>query len=106
VHGYISAPLAKQTGFSQEDLDLFWSALMSMFDHDRSAARGEMATQKLIVFKHDDALGNSPAKTLFELVGVAAAKDRNGPARSFSDYEVTVPQQNAMPPGVQVIEMV
>ena len=69
-HGYISAPLAKRTGFSEDDLTLFWNALMNMFDHDRSAARGEMAVQKLIVFKHQSELGNASAQKLFQLVTV------------------------------------
>ncbi len=61
VHSFISAPLAQQTGFSENGLKIFWTALINMFDHDRSAARGEMASQKLIVFKHDSELGNAPA---------------------------------------------
>jgi len=105
AHGFISAPLAKQTGFSEEDLDLFWNALMNMFDHDRSAARGEMATRKLIVFKHDSALGNAPAHKLFDLVKVASAEGREGPARTFSDYTVTIDRDNC-PKGVELIEMV
>ncbi len=59
VHGFVSAPLAKQTGFSEDDLELFWNSLINMFDHDRSATRGEMAARKLIVFKHDSELGNA-----------------------------------------------
>ena len=69
-HGFVSANLAKQTGFSQEDLDLFWEALKNMFDVDRSAARGLMSAQKLIVFKHDSVLGNAPANKLFDLVKI------------------------------------
>ena len=105
AHGFISAPLAKQTGFSEEDLDLFWNALMNMFDHDRSAARGEMATRKLIVFKHDSALGNAPAHKLFDLVKVESAEGREGPARTFSDYTVTV-DEAAVPEGVKVMHLV
>ncbi|MGE4489671.1 MAG: type I-C CRISPR-associated protein Cas7/Csd2 [Kiritimatiellales bacterium] len=101
VHGFISAPLAKQTGFSEEDLALFWDALMNMFDHDRSAARGEMAPQKLIVFKHDSELGNAPAQKLFDLVKVAKNCGEN-PSRSFSDYTVSV---GDAPAGVEKIEM-
>ena len=59
-HGFISAPLAEQTGFSEEDLKLFWEALLNMFEHDRSAARGQMATRRLIVFKHDSKMGKAP----------------------------------------------
>ncbi|NIA31524.1 MAG: type I-C CRISPR-associated protein Cas7/Csd2 [Actinobacteria bacterium] len=101
VHGFISAPLATQTGFSEEDLQLFWESLQNMFDHDRSAARGEMAAQKLIVFKHDSELGNAQAHKLFDLVRV----DKNCgevPPRSFADYNVTV---GATPAGVELIEM-
>ena len=87
-HGFISANLAKQTGFSEEDLDLFWEALKNMFDVDRSAARGLMSAQKLIVFKHDSVLGNAPANKLFDLVKVE--KNCDGVARSFSDYQVTI----------------
>jgi len=101
VHGFISAPLAKQTGFSEEDLDLFWNALLNMFDHDRSAARGEMAAQKLIVFKHESELGNAPAKKLFDLVAVEK-NCGNVPPRSFSDYTVSV---GSAPAGVELIEM-
>ena len=87
-HGFISANLAKQTGFSEEDLDLFWEALKNMFDVDRSAARGFMSAQKLIVFKHESVLGNAPANKLFDLVKVE--KNCDGVARSFSDYHVTI----------------
>ena len=101
VHGFISAPFAQQTGFSEDDLDLLWEALVNMFDHDRSAARGEMATQKLFVFKHDKKLGNAPAHKLFDLVQVSRKDGSEGPARTFLDYEVTV--GNA-PDGVMLIE--
>lgn len=105
AHGYISAPLAKQTGFSEDDLSLFWDALMSMFDHDRSAARGEMAAQKLIVFKHDSELGNAPAHKLFDLVKVEPTDGREGPPRAFSDYTVTVDHDNC-PKGVTIEEKI
>lgn len=87
-HGFISANLAKQTGFSEEDLSLFWDALKNMFDIDRSAARGLMSAQKLIVFKHDSVLGNAPANKLFDLVSIERNSDE--PARSFKDYKVTI----------------
>lgn len=87
-HGFVSANLAGQTGFSEEDLVLFWDALKNMFDVDRSAARGLMSAQKLIVFKHDSVLGNAPANKLFDLVKVQ--KKCDGAPRSFSDYEVTI----------------
>jgi CRISPR-associated protein Csd2 len=103
THGFISAPLAKQTGFSEKDLQLLWDALMSMFDHDRSAARGEMATQRLIVFKHDSDLGNAPAHKLFSLVSVIN-KNHDRPARTFSDYDVIV-NKDAVPSGIALIEL-
>ena len=87
-HGFISANLAKQTGFSEEDLDLFWDALKNMFDVDRSAARGLMSAQKLIVFRHNSVLGNAPADKLFKLVEVKKKQDDAIP-RSFEDYNVT-----------------
>ena len=103
THGFISAPLAAQTGFNDGDHTLFWDALKNMFEHDHSAARGEMTTRKLIVFKHDSHLGNAPAHILFEMVKVSAL---TSPSRAFTDYGVTVPNQGQMPAGVQVIEMV
>jgi CRISPR-associated protein Csd2 len=87
-HGFISAPLAGQTGFGEDDLNLFWDALCNMFEHDHSAARGQMATRKLIVFKHDSQLGNVPAHKLFELVSINRVQNSDKPARDFSDYEV------------------
>lgn len=104
AHGFISAPLAKQTGFSEEDLDLFWNALMNMFDHDHSAARGEMAARKLIVFKHDSELGNAPAHRLFELVAVEK-NCGDAPPRNFSDYVVTVNEKNC-PKGITIEEKI
>ena len=88
-HGFISAPLAGQTGFSEDDLKIFWEALRDMFEHDHSAARGLMATRKLIVFKHDSPLGNVPAHKLFDLVAIDRAKNNDKPARDFSDYKVS-----------------
>lgn len=85
-HGFISAHLANQTGFSEEDLNLFWEAMQNMFEHDRSAARGEMNTRKLIVFKHKTALGNKSAHNLFERV--THKKLTENPARNYSDYEI------------------
>lgn len=102
-HGFISANLAQQTGFSEEDLDLFWDALKNMFDVDRSAARGLMSAQKLIVFKHDSDLGNAPANKLFDLVEVK--KTCEGAPRSFSDYEVTI-DKNALPKRITVEELI
>lgn len=101
-HGFVSANLAKQTGFSQEDLDLFWKALKNMFDVDRSAARGLMSAQKLIVFKHDSVLGNAPANKLFDLVKIE--KKCDGVARSFSDYQVTIGENTYS--GISIEEMI
>lgn len=101
-HGFVSAHLAQQTKFSEDDLKLLWDALANMFEHDRSAARGMMSTRKLIVFKHDSALGNAPAHALFDRVTVQR-KDESKPPRSFSDYEVSV-NRDDMPPGVEILE--
>ena len=102
-HGFISANLARQTGFSEEDLQLFWDALKNMFDVDRSAARGLMSAQKLIVFKHDSMLGNAPANKLFDLVKVG--KKCDGAPRSFNDYNVTI-DKAGLPANVTVEELI
>ena len=106
-HGFISANLAKQTGFSEEDLQLFFEALKNMFDVDRSAARGLMSAQKLIVFRHDSILGNAPANKLFDLVKIK--KNTDAAPRTFGDYEVKVPTQDELGekyPGVSVEELI
>ena len=90
AHGFVSAHLAKQTGFGEDDLKLLWESLVNMFDHDRSAARGEMSTRGFYVFKHEGELGDAPAHTLFDLVQVAQ-NDAGVPARSFADFTVTAP---------------
>ena len=102
-HGFISANLAQQTGFSEEDLQIFWEALKNMFDFDRSAARGLMSAQKLIVFKHDSMLGNAPANKLFDLVKVEKICD--GAPRSFNDYTVTI-DKAGLPANVTVEELI
>ena len=102
-HGFISANLAQQTGFSEEDLQLFWEALKNMFDMDRSAARGLMSAQKLVVFKHDSVLGNAPANKLFDLVKVE--KNTDSAPRSFKDYNVTI-DKDALPSDVTVEELI
>lgn len=102
-HGFVSANLANQSGFSEEDLSLFWDALINMFDTDRSAARGLMSAQKLIVFKHESELGNAPAHKLFDLVKVERTSE--GVARSFKDYSVTIDKDN-LPNGVTVEELI
>lgn len=101
-HGFISANLAKQTGFSEEDLDLFWDALKNMFDVDRSASRGLMSARKLIVFKHKSELGNAPANLLFDLVKVEKTGDTV--ARSFNDYKVTI-DKDSLPEDVTIKEL-
>lgn len=99
VEGYVSANLArKTTGFSEEDLALLWEAILRMFELDRSAARGNMATRDLIVFRHESELGNAPAYQLFDRVQVKK-KAGDAPARSYQDYEVTVDEAD-LPPGV------
>ena len=91
VHGFISAKLAEKTGFSDDDLQKLWQSLQLMFEHDRSAARGEMAARKLIVFKHNDALGNQPAHKLFDAVKVTRINGENGtPAAAYGDYAIEV----------------
>ena len=103
AYGFVSPALAKQTGFNEDDLSLFWRALENMFEHDHSAARGRMATQKLFAFKHENALGNAPAHKLFELVDVKR-KDAATPARKFSDYRVEI-NRATIPSGVNFLEM-
>ncbi|HRQ56403.1 MAG TPA: type I-C CRISPR-associated protein Cas7/Csd2 [Azoarcus taiwanensis] len=105
AHGFVSAKLAERTGFSDDDLQLLWNALINMFEHDRSAARGEMAARKLIVFEHENAMGNAPAHVLFDAVKVQRAEGtEDRPARNFADYRVSVDAE-AMPKGVSVREM-
>lgn len=119
AHGYVSAPLAshpvKGTGFSDADLDLLFEALANMFEHDRSAARGEMATRKLIVFRHASALGNAKANELFDRVKTwrvfRGEKHKPGderldnapPARSIEDYAITI-DRDGLPEGIEIVE--
>lgn len=100
AHGFISPALASQTRFSQDDLALLWQALGQMFEHDRSAARGLMSTQRLLVFEHESALGNAPAHRLFNLVKTPLT-DASRPPRDFSDFSVTV---DPPPSGVKLLE--
>ena len=105
AHGFISAKLAERTGFSDTDLALFWQALTNMFEHDRSAARGEMAARRLIVFKHESAMGNAPAHVLFDKVKVSRVNgEADTPARCYADYQVSVDQN--LPQGVSVSELI
>lgn len=99
VNGFISASLAEKTGFSEEDLNLFFEALMNMFENDRSAARGLMTARKLYVFEHESKLGNAPAHALFD--SVIATKKTDAPARSFADYELAV-DTSSIPDGVRM----
>lgn len=114
AHGFISAKFSERTGFSEQDLELLFEALTNMFEHDRSAARGQMATRKLIIFKHDNALGNAPAHSLFERIKIGRnidgefydinrRLDNLPPARAFSDYIINIDQSN-LPEGVEIIE--
>jgi CRISPR-associated protein Csd2 len=115
-HGFVSAKLAEKTGFGENDLVFLWEALKNAFEHDRSAARGEMATRKLIVFKHDCALGKAPAHELFERVTVGRdvkgefrtlddeRLDNLPPARRYGDYKVEIDREN-LPAGVEIFEM-
>lgn len=101
-HGFVSAPFAAQTGFTEDDLELFWKSLSEMFEHDRSAARGEMTTRKLVVFKHDSPLGSAHAHTLFERVTVSR-KNVDAPPRGIADYEIRI-NKDSLPKGVSIIE--
>lgn len=115
AHGFISAKFAERTGFSEGDLSLLFEALATMFEHDRSAARGEMATRKLVAFKHDNALGNAPAHALFERIRIGRNVDGEfrvidqrldnlPPARAFSDYIVAI-DRDGLPEGVEILEL-
>ena len=105
AQGFISPHLAngeKGTGFSDTDLDLLWEALAAMFDHDHSAARGTMATRRLIAFRHPSALGNARASDLFRCVSVAARTDT---PRSFADFDVQI-DRSALPERIELLELV
>ena len=102
--GYVSAPLAEQTKFTTADLDLLWEALINMFDHDHSAARGKMASRKLFVFEHESKFGNAPAYKLFDCIS-AARWSSTSPARHFEDYAITV-EEAALPNGVKLITLI
>lgn len=103
AHGFVSASLAGQTGFNEEDLELLWRSLEEMFEHDRSASRGEMATRGLFVFKHQSQLGNAPAHKLFERIKVRrSTESEDRPPRAFTDYVVDV-SSDALPSGVELI---
>ncbi|WP_045728618.1 type I-C CRISPR-associated protein Cas7/Csd2 [Xanthomonas sp. GPE 39] len=104
VHGFISAKLAERTGFSEDDLQLLWRALTNLFEHDRSAARGEMAARKLFVFEHEHPMGNAPAHVLFDKIKIERDEGPdNGPARSFTDYKVVIDRD--LPAGITLTEL-
>jgi CRISPR-associated protein Csd2 len=103
AEGYVSAHFAQKTHFTEEDLEVLWESLINMFDHDHSAARGKMNTRKLIVFKHESALGNAPAHLLFDLVKVERNGTSEGPARKFTDYNIHVDLES-IPAGVEIME--
>lgn len=114
VHGFVNAKLAQRTGFSEDDLSLFWTALRDMLDLDRSAARGMMAARRLIVFRHDSDLGNAQAHRLFDRIAVSRVRDGEAvpvgdarshnwpPARAFSDYRIEVDDTD-LPEGVTLV---
>lgn len=102
AHGFVSAPLAHQTGFLETDLELLWEALEKMFEHDHSAARGLMGTRKLIIFEHSSKMGDAPAQQLFDAITVKR-KDESKPAREFSDYTVMIAKEK-IPQSVTLIE--
>jgi CRISPR-associated protein Csd2 len=103
MDGFVSAPLAERTMFTQEDLELLWEALIQMFEHDRSASRGQMAVRELIIFEHSNKLGQAPAHKLFERIEVK--KIGEGPARSIQDYAVNINEAN-LPEGIQIIRKI
>jgi CRISPR-associated protein Csd2 len=102
AEGFVSANFAKKTGFTEDDLALFWDALQNMFDHDHSAARGKMVSRKLFVFKHESELGNAPAVTLFDKI-IATRLDDSKPPREYADYKITIDHE--MPTGVELLEL-
>ena len=101
AEGYVSAMLAQKTGFSEEDLEKLWTAILQMFEHDHSAARGKMCMRKLIVFRHENVLGNAPSAELFDRVSVRR-KEGVEVARSWQDYEVCIDRD--LPQGVELLE--
>jgi CRISPR-associated protein Csd2 len=101
MHGFVSAVDARKTGFSEEDLELLWESLLNAFEHDRSAARGEMNPRKLIVFKHDSHLGNARSGQLFDLVKIIKNADL---PRDWKDYTVEPINKESLPKGVTLIE--
>jgi len=103
AHGFVSAKLAEQTGFADDDLGLLWDALINLFEHDRSAARGMMSKRGLYAFKHESTLGNAPAQGLFERL-VVKRRETLTAARSFNAYEVTL-NRGGLPEGIELLEL-
>ncbi|MDD9859203.1 MAG: type I-C CRISPR-associated protein Cas7/Csd2 [Nitrospira sp.] len=108
AHGFVSSHLAAQTGFSSDDLELLWEALTNMFEHDRSAARGEMTTRGLYIFKHDSELGNAHAHRLFDLIQIGRANGNDDPPRSVHNYSIQTPDEGPVRdfPGITFIKKV
>ena len=105
AHGFVSAKLAERTGFSEDDLALLWRSLTNLFEHDRSAARGEMAARKLIVFEHEHPMGNAPAHVLFEKVKIGRTNGEDDASpRSFGDYVINT-ERDSLPAGVRLMEI-
>lgn len=102
AHGFVSAHLARQTGFDETDLQQLWQALSQMFEHDHAASRGQMSARALYVFRHDSELGNAPAHRLFDLITIRRREDV-AVARHFSDYQITINREH-IPAGVQLDE--
>lgn len=99
AEGYVSANLARKvTGFSEDDLELLWNAIINMFEYDHAAARGKMAVRKLVIFKHDSELGNTPAYKLFDAIKIKRREEVKV-ARSYDDYEITI-AESEIPQGV------
>lgn len=99
MHGFVSAIDAVKSQFTEEDLELLWEGLLNAFEHDRAAARGEMNPRKLVVFKHDNQLGNARSGELFERVKIKSKIDL---PRKFEDYKIDI--QNDLPDGIEMIE--
>jgi CRISPR-associated protein Csd2 len=102
TYGFINPMFADKTGFSEEDLEMLWTALRNMFDVDRSAARGLMSTRGLYIFKHESKLGSAPAQPLFESVSVKLKEGVESP-RAFTDYVITPPETSSLPVGIELI---
>ncbi|MFK7692019.1 type I-C CRISPR-associated protein Cas7/Csd2 [Paenibacillus sp. HJGM_3] len=102
MDGYISAYLAEKTGFTSDDLNVLWEALIHSFEHDRSASRGQMAARKLVVFEHDSKLGHAPAHHLFERIHIARSTD--SAPRAYADYSIAV-DRDGLPAGITIREL-